>query len=433
MTRLLARLLAVALLPCIPVFSSAQVLPTTPVDSIVAVVEDDVILRSELDQAIHNIRLRYVNRTDQLPPDNVLEKQVLERLVMMRLQLQRASAMGLRVGDVELDQTLARIAQQQSATLEQMRAQLTRDGISYQEFRDQVRDEIIVSRLQQNFVQSRVNVSESELDNAMAARGQQQGQVHLGYLLVTLPDGATPEQIELARTKIEGVRKLIEQGEMEFSAAAIRYSDHQTALEGGDMGWRGLDEIPPLFTNALGGMVAGDVSEVLRGPSGFSLLRLIEQRDQAVDMVTEYHARSLLVRANDLVSMDQARAKIEKLVARIRAGEAFEDVAREASDDQITRARGGDMDWFQLNAWGSAVAKAITGLKDGEVSEPFSSDTGWHVIQRLGSREQDVTRETERNRMRELIVRRKADEEYDRYLRELRDESFVDERLGGSS
>lgn len=433
MTRLLARLLALALLPCIPAFSSAQVLPTTPLDSIVAVVEEDVILRSELDQAIHNIRLRYVNRTDQLPPDNVLEKQVLERLVMMRLQLQRASAMGLRVGDVELDQTLARIAQQQSATLEQMRAQLARDGISYQDFRDQVRDEIIVSRLQQNFVQSRVNVSESELDNAMAARGQQQGQVHLGYLLVSLPDGATPEQIELARTKIEGIRKLIEQGEMEFSAAAIRYSDHQTALEGGDMGWRGLDEIPPLFTNALASMVAGDVSEVLRGPSGFSLVRLIEQRDQAVEMVTEYHARSLLVRTNELVSMNQAHAKIEKLRARILAGEAFEDVAREASDDQITRARGGDMDWFQLNAWGSAVAKAVIGLKDGEVSEPFSSDTGWHLIQRLGSREQDVTRETERNRIRELIVRRKADEEYDRYLRELRDEAFIDERLGGSS
>lgn len=433
MTQLLARLLALALLPCIPAFSSAQVLPTTPLDSIVAVVEEDVILRSELDQAIHNIRLRYVNRTDQLPPDNVLEKQVLERLVMMRLQLQRASAMGLRVGDVELDQTLARIAQQQGATLEQMRAQLARDGISYQDFRDQVRDEIIVSRLQQNFVQSRVNVSESELDNAMAARGQQQGQVHLGYLLVSLPDGATPEQIELARTKIEGIRKLIEQGEMEFSAAAIRYSDHQTALEGGDMGWRGLDEIPPLFTNALANMVAGDVSEVLRGPSGFSLVRLIEQRDQAVEMVTEYHARSLLVRTNELVSMNQAHAKIEKLRARILAGEAFEDVAREASDDQITRARGGDMDWFQLNAWGSAVAKTIVGLKDGEVSEPFSSDTGWHLIQRLGSREQDVTRETERNRIRELIVRRKADEEYDRYLRELRDEAFIDERLGGSS
>lgn len=432
MTRLLA-LLALALLPCIPALSSAQVLATTPVDSIVAVVEEDVILRSELEQAMHNIRLRYANRSDQLPPDNVLEKQVLERLVMMRLQLQRASAMGLRVGDVELDQTLARIAQQQGASLEQMRTQLARDGISYQEFRDQVRDEIIVSRLQQNFVQSRVNVSESELDNALAARGQQQGQVHLGYLLVALPDGATPEQIELARTKIVGIRTLIEQGDMDFSAAAMRYSDHQTALEGGDMGWRGLDEIPPLFTNALADMRPGDVSEVLRGPSGLSLMQLIEQRDQAVEMVTEYHARNLLVRASDVVSMEEAHAKADKLLARIRGGEAFADVAREASDDQITRARGGDMDWFQLSAWGSAVAKTIVNLKDGEVSEPFSSDAGWHLIQRLGSREQDVTRETERNRMREVIVRRKADEEYDRYVRELRAEAFVDERLGGSS
>ncbi len=433
MTRLLARLLALALLPCIPAFSSAQVLPTTPIDSIVAVVEEDVILRSELDQAIHNIRLRYASRVDQLPPDNVLEKQVLERLVMMRLQLQRASSMGLRVGDVELDQTLARIAQQQGATLEQMRAQLAHDGISYQEFRDQVRDEIIVSRLQQNFVQSRVSVSESELDNALAARGEQQGQVHLGYLLVALPDGATPEQIELARTKIDGIRKLIEQGEMDFSAAAMRYSDHQTALEGGDMGWRSADEIPPLFADALATMKPGEISGVLRGLSGFSLIQLIEQRDQAQELVNEYHARSLLVRKTDLVSMDQARTRIEELLARIRGGEDFADVAREASDDPITRAQGGDMGWFQLGAWGSGVARAISALKDGEISEPFASDIGWHVIQRLGSREQDVTRESERNRMRELIVRRKATEEFDRYLRELRAESFVDERLGGSS
>lgn len=433
MTRLLARLLALTLLSAAAPVVSAQALQTTPIDSIVAVVEDDVILRSELDQALRNIRVRYAERADQLPPENILEKQVLERLVIMRLQLQRANDMGLRVGDVELDQTMGRIAQQQGATLEQMRTQLAHDGISYQEFREQVRDEIIASRLQQNFVQSRVSVSESEIDNALAARGEQQSQIHLAYLLVALPDGATPEQIELARTKIDGIHDLIRRGEMEFSAAAMRYSDHQTALEGGDMGWRSADEIPPLFVDALATMKPGGVSGVLRGPSGFSLMQLIGQRDQAQELVTEYHARSLMVRKTDLVSMEQARAKIDKLLARIRGGEEFADVAREASDDQITRAQGGDMGWFQPEAWGLGVARAISALKDGEISEPFASDIGWHVIQRLGSREQDITRETERNRMRELIVRRKADEEFDRFLRQLRDEAFVDERLGGNS
>ncbi len=433
MIRSLHYAFVLALLSVASLSAHAQALPITPLDGIVAVVEEDVILRSELDQALRNIRLRYVDHPDQLPPDHVLEKQVLERLVMMRLQLERASDMGLRVGDVELDQTLARIAQQQGATLEQMQAQLLRDGISFQEFRDQVRDEIIVSRLQQNFVQSRVSVSESEIDNALAARGEQRAQTHLGYLLVALPDGATPEQVETAKTKIDGIRALIASGEMTFSAAAIRYSDHQTALEGGDMGWRSMDEIPPLFNETLATMRPGDISQPLRGPSGYSLIQLIEQREQPVEIVTEYHARSLLVRITDLVNSQQAYRKIEALRARIVGGEAFADVARQASEDSITRAQGGDMGWFQADAWGSAVAKVITSLADDEVSEPFSSDTGWHLVQRLGVREQDVTREAERNRVRELIVRRKADEEYDRYLRQLRDEAYVDERLGGSS
>lgn len=432
MTRLSARLIALVLLLGTAPFGFAQALHTTPIDGIVAVVEEDVILRSELDQAVRNVRLRLADRADQLPPANVLEKQVLERLVMMRLQLQRAEAMGLRIGDIELDQTLARIAQQQGVTPEQMREQLARDGMSYQDFRQQVRDELIVSRLQQNFVQSRVTVSETEIDNALAARGEDQRQVHLGYLLVAMPDGASPEEIETARTKIEGIHNLIQRREMDFSAAAMRYSDHQTALEGGDMGWRGMDEIPPLFANVLPTMQKGDVSQPLRGPSGFSLVQLIDTRDQTVETVTEYRARSILVRATDVVTRDQARAKIDSLLARIKAGEDFAAVAREGSDDQITRAQGGDMGWFPLNAWGAAVANVINGLSDGQVSEPFQSDVGWHVIQRLETREQDITREAQRNRMRELIVRRKADEEFDRFLRQLRDESYIDERIGSS-
>ncbi len=432
MIRLPARLIALALLLGASPITLAQALHTTPIDSIVAVVEEDVILRSELDQAVHNIRLRLADRTDQLPPPNVLEKQVLERLVMMRLQLQRAEDMGLRVGDIELDQTVSRIAQQQGVTPDQMRAQLARDGMNYQDFRQQLRDELIVSRLQQNFVQSRVTVSESEIDNALAARGDQ-NQIHLGYLLVSMPDGASPEQIETARTKIEGIRSLITRGEMDFAAAAMRYSDHQTALEGGDMGWREADEIPPLFTNVLSSMQKGDISQPLRGPSGFSLIHLIDTREQGVETLTEYRARSIMVRATDLVTREQARSKIDALLARIQGGEEFAAVAREASDDQITRSQGGDMGWFPLNAWGPAVANVLTGLTDGQVSEPFQSDVGWHLIQRIESREQDITQEAQRNRMRETIVRRKADEEFDRFLRQLRDESYVDERLGSSS
>ncbi|HPA01650.1 MAG TPA: peptidylprolyl isomerase [Chiayiivirga sp.] len=430
MTQIFARFLAFLLLIGPASGALAQALQTAPIDSIVAVVEEDVILRSELDQAVANIRERLAERSEQLPPENVLEKQVLERLVMMRLQLQRADGMGLKVSDIDLDQTIARIAQQQGATVEQLRRQLTGSGTSFDDFRQQIRDEMVVSRLQQNFVQSRVTVSETEIDNALAARGADQPQVRLGYLLVALPDGATPEQIETARTKIEGIRDLIGRGEMEFSAAAMRYSDHQTALEGGDMGWRSMDEIPPLFANALPALTPGAVSEPLRGPSGYSLIQVIERREKETEIVTEFHARGLLVRATDVVSREEARAKIDALRARIAGGEDFATVARESSDDPVTRAQGGDMGWFPINAWGQAVARVLNDLKDDELSQPFASDVGWHLVQRLGTRQQDVTREAQRSRMRETIARRKADEEFDRFLRQMRDESYVEERLG---
>jgi peptidyl-prolyl cis-trans isomerase SurA len=433
MTLLPARLLAFTLLLGLSPSVLSQALQTAPIDSIVAVVEEDVILRSELDQAVKNIKERFTSRTEQLPPDAVLEKQVLERLVMMRLQLQRAEGMGLRIADIELDQTIARIAQQQNLTMEQLRQQVSSSTGGFEDFRQQIRDEMIVARLQQNFVQSRVTVSETEIDNALSARGAEQPQVHLGYILVALPDGATPEQIETAKTKAEGIRDLIARGEMDFAAAAMRYSDHQTALEGGDMGWRSMDEIPPLFANVLPTLPQGGVSEPLRGPSGFSLIRVVETRDRETEIVTEYHARGLLVRVSDVVSREEARVKINALRARIAGGEDFATVAREASDDAITRAQGGDMGWFPLTAWGKAVANVLESLQDNALSEPFASDVGWHLIQRLGTRQQDVTQEAQRTRMRETIVRRKADEEFDRFLRQLRDESYVDERLGGSS
>ena len=433
MNRILAPLFALALTVA-ALDARAQALSLDPIDGIVAVVEEDVILRSELNLAVNNIRKRFADRPDQLPPADVLEKQVLERLITMRLQLQRAAAAGVRISDAELEQTISRILQQQQVTMEQMRSQLQRDGVSYEEFRTQLRDELTVNRMQQTFVQSRVAVSETEIDILLDREAGGSNQVHLGYILVALPDGATAEQIDAARTKIEGVRGLIERGEMDFSAAAIRYSDHQTALEGGDMGWRSVDEIPPLFGSVLPTMQPGDVSQPLRGPSGYSLIRLIETRDDnASQKVTEYHARGLMVRMTELIDADKARAKIDAARARIVGGEDFAVVAKEVSDDTISRNQGGDMGWFQLNAWGTAVADHLSGLVDGQVSEPFRSEVGWHIIERLGTREQDITVEARRAKARETLAKRKSDEEYERFLRQLHDESFIDNRLGGAT
>lgn len=410
----------------------AQALALDPVDSIVAVVDEDVILRSELDRATANIRQQFASRTDELPPPEVLEKQVLDRLIVMRLQLQRAEGAGVRISDLELEQAISRIAEQNKLSIEQMREQLVRDGTSYDEFRQQLREELTAQRLRQSIAQSRVAVSETEIDIALASESMKRGQVRIGLILVGLPDGADAEQIATAKTKIDGVKKLLDSGEMEFNAAAIRYSNHQTALEGGDLGWRSYDEIPPLFANLVQGMTPGQVSQPLRGPSGYSLIKLIESREQGNTSLTEYKARGIMVSTSEVVSPEQGKEKAMALHARLVAGEDFAKLAKEASDDVITRNQGGDMGWFQAQAWGSAVGEHVVALDDGELSEPFQSEVGWHIVQRIAKREQDVTEEAQRNAARETIGRRKADEEYDRFLRQLRDEAYIDIRLAKS-
>ena len=405
--------------------------PMTPVESVVAVVEEDVILRSELDRAIANILTQYADRRDQLPPQAALEKQVLERLILVKLQVQRAREGGVRVPDAEVEDSIRRIAQQNNITIDQMRAQLAADGIGFSEFAQSLRDEITVQRLRQSITQSRVTVSESEIDILLAGDSLQTGQIRAANILVALPDGATSEQIELARTKIEGVRGLIERGEMTFSAAAIRYSDAPNALEGGDLGWRRFDEVPPLFARVLEGMQPNQVSPAVRGPGGYQLLQLTDRREAGPEKVTEYNARHIMVRITEVVDRAQAQTRIQALKARLDAGEDFEALAKAESDDSMTRNQGGDMGWFPVYGWGQAVGDKLLTLEDGQTSAPFASDTGWHVLQRLGSREQDVTEQVRRNEAREAIARRKAEDEYERFLRQIRDEAYIETRLAG--
>lgn len=243
------RLLQLALLPILLLaggVSAQDAAAPQPVDRIAAVVNDDVILRSELDRAIANIRAQYAGRENQLPPDEVLERQVLERLILLRLQVARATEAGITASDQDLERAVQGVAQQNGMSVDQLRARLAQDGMSFQEFRDSLRDEIITQKLRQSFAQGRINVSESEVEAAMAtASATAAQQFHLAHILVATPEGASPEQIATAQKKIEGIKGLIDRGEMTFAAAAVRYSDSPNALEGGDLGWRSLNEIPP--------------------------------------------------------------------------------------------------------------------------------------------------------------------------------------------
>lgn len=407
--------------------ASAQ--ETTPIDGIVAVVDEEVILRSELDRAVGNILAQYANQPGQLPPRDILERQVLDRLVLMRLQLVRARDNGIRVSDGELNQAIQSVAARNRMTQDQLRARLQQDGLGYEEFRNSLREELMLERLRQSYIQSRVQVSEAEVDQLLAVREVGGPEVRLANILVALPDGATPEQIATAQRKITGIREVIMKGELDFRAAAIRYSDASNALEGGDIGWRGYDALPPAYVSMIQAMQPGDISEPLRGPSGYQLVQLVETREAGRQTATEYNAQGILVRPTPTLPPEAARQKIEDLHRRLLAGEDFAKLARENSDDTLTRADGGDMGWFAINTWGTAIGNQIQQLADGELSAPFQSDSGWHIVRRLGVREQDVTELNRRNQAREVIGARKAEEEFERFLRQMRSEAYVETRL----
>ncbi|MCU1000937.1 peptidylprolyl isomerase [Stenotrophomonas maltophilia] len=429
---LLASLLAVS-----SVSAPLQVLAqeAQPLDRIAAVVDEDVILQSELQRAIANIKAQYAGRENQLPPEDVLSRQVLERLVLVKLQVARAQGSGIRVSDQELNQALNAIAQQNGSNLDALRQRLAHDGIDFNDFRASVRDEITVQRLRQSFAQSRISVSEGEVDAALKQQATVGNQYHLAHILIALPDGANADQIATGQKKADGVKALLDKGELDFNAAAVRYSDSPNALEGGDLGWRSLDEIPTAFAQLMEKMKPGEVVGPIRGPSGFQLLKLVEVRDASSaaagdHTVTEFHGRHILVRVDDHQTDAAAKAKIDTLRARIAGGAEFQTVAKESSEDNNSKGQGGDLGWFPADAFGPAFGQQVEGLQDGGVSQPFRTDAGWHIVQRVATRQTDVTTDNQRAQVRETIGRRKLEDEYNRFLQELRGEAYVSFRSG---
>jgi len=409
--------------------AAAQAMPAVErLDRIVAVVDEDVLLQSELDRAVDNI-LAQSQSAVNLPPRDIVEKQVLDRLILTRVQVARAEGTGIQVNDADVDQAVARIAEQNKISLEQLRQSLEHDGFSFEEFRKTMRDEITVQRFRQRFVQSRVQVTETEIDIALASDSLKTGEVRLSHILIGVRDGATAAQIETARARADSVVKEINDG-LSFAQAAIKYSEGQQALEGGDLGWRKYEEVPSAFADLVAGMKKGEVAQPLRGPSGFHILKLIDQRsDDSAKMVTEFQARHILIQPSELMTDAAAEERIKKLRELAVAGADFAELAKKNSQDTNTANLGGDLGWFTLTDYGPTVAQAVQALKDGEISAPFRTELGWHIMKREGIREVDRTKEYIRNQARETIVRRKAEEEYDNYLRQIRAEAYVENRL----
>lgn len=402
---------------------------STAVNSIVAVVDEDVVLRTELETAVNNIKVQYAKQAGQLPPEAILERQVLDRLILQKLQVNRANAIGIRITDAELNQSIQGIATNNKLTLEQFQDRLVKEGLSYDDYRNKLRDELLVQRLRQSYVQSRVTVSENEVEQMMSSQKNAGPEVSLGNLLVSLPESPSATQVETAKKKIDGIRDLIVTGKMTFKAAAIRYSDAQNALDGGDIGWRSYDSIPSQFASMINAMKPGDVSEPVRGPSGYQLITVAGIRDQKATLVDEYQAQAILIDPNLVGGNEVARQRADDIHGQLLKGGDMAKLAKQYSSPDLNADKGGLLDWFSQNQWGAQVGNQIVLLKDGELSPVMQLEAGYAIIKRLGKRSQDANADSKRRQARENIGQRKADEEYERFLRQLRSEAFVESRL----
>lgn len=401
---------------------------STQIDSIVALVDDDVVLRSELDLAIKGIIDRIRQQGGDLPPQHLIEKQVLERLIVRRLQLQRALQTGIRISDADIDQAMLRLAQQNQISLMQLRQAIEADGEDFVEFRQNIGEEMMTERLRQRVINSMDPITETEIDILLASDRFQGGEYNISHILIALPEGATPQQIEVQESKANNVHQQLAEG-LDFSSAAISYSDSQEALEGGLVGWRDLNSVPVVFSDAIRNLRAGQITVPIRSPAGFHIIKVNDYRDRSQVMATEFHALHIMIMASDLIGPRQAMEQIREIHSELLDGGDFATLARENSDDVTSANLGGDLGWFMPENYGERIGQTLDALEDGEISEPFQTEDGWHILERLGKREKDVTEEAIRNAARNNLQQQKMDIEVERFLQEMRDEAFVEIRL----
>ncbi len=425
MTRFCASLLLV--LAALPAAARDAVL----VDRVVAVVNKDVITLTELAERTARAEAELRRQRIAAPERAVLERQVLERLVLDKAQLQLAASTGMRVDELQLDRAVQRVAQNNNMTLAELRRALERDGVEFERFRAELREQILLTRLREREVDDRVQVSEAEVDlyleehkASLAAKVE----YDVAHVLVRVPEQARPEQVEQARARAERVRDEARAGG-DFARLAASHSDAGDALQGGALGWRAPGRLPELFAEALAGMQPGAVSEPLRSPAGFHVVKLLGRRGAGdAAPVTQTRARHILVKTNEIVSEEDARRRLQGLRERIAAGADFAELARLNSEDG-TAARGGELGWVYPGDTVPEFERAMNALAPGELSPPVRTPFGFHLIQVQERRAADVSAERQRLQARLALRERKADEAYQDWLRQLRDRTYVELRL----
>ena len=400
-------------------------------DRIVAIVDQTVITEQELEGRIRTVTAQLAKQGTELPPENILRKQILERLISDTLQLQYAAQTGLKVDDNQLDKTIERIAEQNKMTLTEFGEALSADGISMRKFRADIRSEITIARLREREVESRVNVTESEIDNFLttqASSNESTDEFEISHILIRTPEEGATEEVQKAKAKVDEAVKALQEG-TSFAKVSASFSDAPNALEGGSLGWKTSTQLPALFLDALKTMQAGDVSAALRSPNGFHILKLTNKRGGNSPLVIEQtHARHILIKLSEIMSETEGKQKVAGIKERLDNGDKFEVLARQFSEDG-TASNGGDLGWVTPGDPVPQFEKAMNELKDNQISEPIRSPFGWHIIQVLERRKQDMTKEAARLKARQEIRTRKADEAYQDWVRELRDRAYVELRL----
>lgn len=402
-----------------------------PLDRIIAVVNDDVIMQSELEGKLRTVRNQLEQQGTALPPTGILEKQILDRLILNKLQLQLASDTGIRVDDETLNRTISNIASENKISLTQFREILEKDGYSYERFREDIRNEIIIARLRERQVDNRVTVTDREIDNFLVNEEHQgivENEYRISHILIATPEEATPEEIEQARLIGEKVLEDLANSQ-DFTELAKNVSDGKQASEGGDLGWKKAGDIPTLFSDYVNNMKEGDVSELIRSPSGFHIIKLSGFRSSEKNIVTQTHSRHILIRTNELSTENDVKTRLEQLKTRIEGGDDFAELARAHSEDTVSAAQGGDLGWVSPGSLVPDFEKEMDKLQPGQTSAPFKTDFGWHIVQVLERREYDNSEDRKRAAAREAIRKRKIEEAQQNWLRHMRDEAYVEYRI----
>ena len=410
----------------IMVFSSSAY-ALTPLDSIAVVVNEDVITRNELED-----KVRYYEKQIQLSSGSIsdrdsLKKQVLERMIRDKVQLQQAAQFGIQIDDISLNRMIDAMAKKNNMSLNQLRATLEQEGIDFGDFRSQTRDELIIQELQKRMVADKVNVTPQEIKQFLDSSMQQDKsgtEFHLLHILIATPENASPDDIQNTQKKAENIYQQLLQG-ADFKQLAIRESDGSNALNGGDLGTRKANELPELFLQAIEELQQGEVSNPVRSASGFHILRLVSSSSN-VELVTQTHARHILIRTSADTSDDKARDSLLDIKKRIEQGEDFADLANEYSEDPGSKIKGGDLGWANPGTFVPAFERVMATLADGEISEPFKSQFGWHIMQVLERREADMAKTVMEAKAMQAIRTRKIDEELRLWLRKIRDEAYVE-------